>query len=619
MSDTPPPVPERTRVEFSPDSIRRRQFLSRLFRGFALCATFFGLAMLLLFLGRLSWDVTAWFRTMPALVEAHNEYERQREPTAKAKTLDRLDREEAAELRSAPPAEHADIRRFYATARDRTLTELQEQTLPEIRREVEANVRTDTSSLGLLWHFLTHGPAPENSPQDAGILYGLLGTLAVVAITLLIALPVGIGAAIYLEEYRSTSWLAGLIQVNLNNLAGVPSVIFGILGAYLFVDLVFRPLEAEIARPQLLQTYQEQYEKLSQAGRIDTDPGSDVNRLVALVNDPDDRLPRLRAEYDQLVAAGLAPVQPREENVRLRSVLFLESQLDEYRKRYEKLPAEKQFKEPKPTEITFPAAVLRAEGKSAAEIHAQLSWVEQFADYRRRYEQLVAENKIHELARSELDIPRLVLKEQGKSAAEIQTATAWVEPMRTAEEQAARIQVDQHLLTPRNWLFQGLGSLFRMLDVSVAARNVLGGGLTLALLILPVLIVASQEAIRAVPQSLRHGALALGATQWQSIWKIVLPSAAPGILTGTILAVCRAMGEAAPLILFGATLYIDQMPALFSRFTVLPMEIFDWAGRSGSAWQLNAALASFLLILMLVLLNGLAIYLRQRAQRRTRY
>jgi phosphate transport system permease protein len=151
--------------------------------------------------------------------------------------------------------------------------------------------------------------------------------------------------------------------------------------------------------------------------------------------------------------------------------------------------------------------------------------------------------------------------------------------------------------------------------------------LTLGLLTLPVVIVSAQEAIRAVPSSIRHGAYALGATQWQVIWHQVLPLARPGILTGTILAVSRAIGEAAPLVLFGALLFVNQDPSLFSRFTILPMQIFGWAdrpdisvdGQSVEIWRYNAAMASVVLLVTLLALNAVAIFLRNRAQRRTRW
>jgi phosphate transport system permease protein len=179
------------------------------------------------------------------------------------------------------------------------------------------------------------------------------------------------------------------------------------------------------------------------------------------------------------------------------------------------------------------------------------------------------------------------------------------------------------------FVFVYFSSQLQYWDPSIAPRNLLGGGLTLGLLTLPVIIVSSQEAIRAVPNSLRQGAYALGATKWQVMWTIVLPMARPGIMTGTILALSRAIGEAAPLVLFGAQLFVDQTPTLFSRFTALPMQIFQWSGlptytAPGAAdavdiWKYNAALASTILLLVILSMNGVAIFLRNRAQRKTRY
>ena len=158
----------------------------------------------------------------------------------------------------------------------------------------------------------------------------------------------------------------------------------------------------------------------------------------------------------------------------------------------------------------------------------------------------------------------------------------------------------------------------------------LGGGLTLGLLTLPMVIVSAQEAIRAVPLSLRQGAYALGATKWQVMWTIVLPMARPGILTGTILSLSRAIGEAAPLVLFGAMLFVDQNPSWNTRFTALPLQIFGWCDRpavvdptgaevSIDMWKYNAAVASTVLLIVLLGMNGIAIYLRNRAQKTMRY
>jgi phosphate transport system permease protein len=388
-----------------------RSLADRAFTWTGFLATFFGLAMLLVFFGRLGSEVYQWLVHTPVLVEQQNrklaDDLRDIEKTIETRMAEIRKEMQEALAAAATEVEKKEIREIYETdVIPANLKDLR-TTANEVRKAAELGTREDTSALSLLWHFLTHGPSRH--PQDAGIWPALLGSLWLAVITILFAVPIGVGAALYLEEYRRSGWLAYVIQVNINNLAGVPSVVYGILGAFVFVEMIFKPL----------------------------------------------------------------------------------------------------------------------------------------------------------------------------------------------------------------------GNL----NPEIAARNVLGGGLTLALLTLPVVIVSAQEAIRAVPSSIRHGAYALGATHWQVIWHQVLPLARPGILTGTILALSRAIGEAAPLVLFGALLYVDQDPSLFSRFTILPMQIFGWAdrpaitmqGQAVEIWRYNAALASVILLIMLLALNAVAIYLRNRAQRRTRW
>ena len=145
----------------------------------------------------------------------------------------------------------------------------------------------------------------------------------------------------------------------------------------------------------------------------------------------------------------------------------------------------------------------------------------------------------------------------------------------------------------------------------------LAGSIALALLILPVIIISSREALRAVPREIRDGSLALGATQWQTTWKQLLPAAIPGIATGAILAISRAIGEAAPLILIGATTFITFNPdGLLSRYTVLPVQIFNFAIQSREAFIPLTYAAILLLIIILVVMNGLAIFLRNKFQQR---
>ncbi len=282
----------------------------------------------------------------------------------------------------------------------------------------------------LTWSFLTH--YDSRHPEQAGILAGLWGSVWLIVLAILFAVPVGVGAAIFLEEYEKKGWLRTLIEVNLSNLAGVPSIVYGILGMALFVKMfgVFQN------RPRIL-------------------------------------------------------------------------------------------------EIWFPGRPL------------------------------------------EIPLP--------------------------------------------------------------FGRTVLSGGLTLALLILPIVIVATREALRAVPASIRHASYALGATHWQTIRYQVLPAAVPGIFTGVILAVSRAMGETAPLLMIGASAFVASSPGgiesiggmfrdprrllelPFDSFTALPIQIFNWVSRPEPEYRHVAAAAIIVLLAMLQIFNVAASIARSRMRKRARW
>lgn len=163
----------------------------------------------------------------------------------------------------------------------------------------------------------------------------------------------------------------------------------------------------------------------------------------------------------------------------------------------------------------------------------------------------------------------------------------------------------------------GLEIFARWLAAYTGGRSILTGSLTMALLILPIVIVSAREAIRAVPDDIRLAALALGATKWQTVRSHVLPYAMPGILTGIILAISRAIGETAPLITIGALTYVAFLPdSLKSQFTVLPIQIFNWVSRPQAGFHTNAAAAIIVLLAVLLSLNALAIFLRYRFEQR---
>jgi phosphate transport system permease protein len=178
----------------------------------------------------------------------------------------------------------------------------------------------------------------------------------------------------------------------------------------------------------------------------------------------------------------------------------------------------------------------------------------------------------------------------------------------------------QNLAAVPSIVYGILGLAFLVRGPLSLGNVVLAGGLALGLLVLPVVIIAGREAIRAVPGSIREGSLALGATQWQTIWRQVLPAAVPGIATGVILALSRAIGETAPLIVVGAVTFIAFNPSgLDSQFTALPIQIFDWISRpSNDVNDFKPLAAAGILVLMVLLMtmNGVAIWLRNRYERK---
>jgi phosphate transport system permease protein len=165
--------------------------------------------------------------------------------------------------------------------------------------------------------------------------------------------------------------------------------------------------------------------------------------------------------------------------------------------------------------------------------------------------------------------------------------------------------------------------VFGLLGLTVFVRalalgtSVLAAGLTMSLLVLPVIIVASQEAIRAVPNQLREASFGLGATKWQTIVRIVLPAAIPGILTGAILALSRAIGETAPLVVLGMPLFLAFLPrTVLDSMTVLPLQIYNWTSRPQVEFHALAAAGIIVLLFMLIVMNSIAVLIRNKFQKR---
>jgi len=353
----------------------------------------------------------------------------------------------------------------------------------------------------LNWGFLT-GVHVENQPEKSGIWQALIGSIAVCSICGVVALPIGIGTAIYLEEFKPRhGWMRkfqSLVQLNINNLAGVPSIVYGILGVTTFVYMfgIFGRIEVNQRPPiEIGASYFYQLKTVSSLsrgipGRIVTFPAEDPS-------------------IDRVEVTRPIEVSDAQGNQFQLNVLSAD--------------------EPLPTD------------------------------------------------------PDLL------------------------DRSVRRGTVATRFKKARPYYFH-----------IPFGKSFLAAGLTLALVILPIVIIAAQEALRAVSASLREAALGLGATRWQVVRGVVLPSAMPGIMTGAILAMSRAVGEAAPLIaVMGGVLGTTRgLVSLMSTTPVLPVTIYKWAGHQNRGYGHLSAAAIIILLVFLLLVNSIAIWIRHKAERK---
>lgn len=355
----------------------------------------------------------------------------------------------------------------------------------------------------LTWDYVTSPPEPD--PMTAGIFPAIWGTIAVCTLCALVTLPIGIATAILLEEFKPKTkfiaWLYGLIQLNISNLAGVPSVVYGILGLTAFVSM-FGLFESDTpGQPafELGGTSFQQYTSLS--GRSIYFPvDSSSDGPPTLVDGAEAFQYSIGPDGRPIIDLGrLVPIQL---NV-----------LD---------PGD-----PYPSDQELKSRTVRHD------------------DYGGR---------VHD----------------------------------------------------RPWYY------FRL----PLGSGVLAGALTLMLVILPVVIIATQESLRGVPSTLRDGARGLGATPWQVVWNVTLPAATPGIMTGSILAMSRAIGETAPILIIAGVVYIRHVPQhLMDDFTVLPMQIYNWIDRPQEEFRNIAAAGILVLLAILLTFNAIAVLIRQLTQR----
>lgn len=332
--------------------------------------------------------------------------------------------------------------------------------------------------------------AGSSDPQSAGIRPALLGSMWLCGVCAIIALPIGVATAIFLEEFRPRSRMAryfhGFVQLNISNLAGVPSVVYGIIGLTAFAGMFGVFGTTHNPSFEIGAEYFDQF--LSEGDRI----------LLVAVNGPG---------ADTAVAAPGMTAQTS-------SGEFIQVNVIGPRDR---LPSDKSIR----------ARTLRLDAE------------------------------------------------------------------------AGRI-------SNKSWYF------FRL----PMGRGVLAGGLTLMLVILPIVIISSQEALRAVPDSLREGSIGMGATRWQTVQHVTLPASIPGIMTGAILAMSRAIGEAAPVLIICGIVYISSGPGnLMDDFSVMSLQIFNWAARPQPEFHTVAAKGILVLLALLLFFNTIAVLIRNKTQR----
>jgi phosphate transport system permease protein len=375
---------------------------------------------------------------------------------------------------------------------------------------------------------------PSRNPASAGLGPAMWGSIWICAVCAVTALPLGVGTAIFLEEYKPKSRLVkrlhGFVQLNIANLAGVPSIVYGIIGLTVFVQMfgvLGNPNEPAYTIGQRWYDAFAMVDGTQAHVRVD---GRDAPSLVATPE-----LEFVDGDGDALAVRLVAEAEIRP------ALDALEERVDAER----------------------PAITERVEAEGLT------------GRAKRRAVRTAVSRLRTEHIRAELPDVLLV----------------GTEPTRVDRKSFFYVQAP-------------------------FGRGVLAGGLTLMLVILPIVILSSQEALRSVPGSLREGALGLGATRWQMVSRMTLPAAIPGIMTGSILAMSRAIGEAAPILIIAGIVFVRFTPEhLMDEFTAMPLQIFDWAGRPQEEFHRVAASGIIVLLAVLLTFNAAAVFIRQRFQR----
>lgn len=455
------------------------------------------------------------------------------------------------------------------------------------------------------WAFLTN--YPSRHAAGAGFKAALWGSVWLCAVCAALALPIGVAAAVLLEEYPPRNrWMRrahAFIQVNIQNLAGVPSIVYGIIGLTVFVRFF-----GLFGNPN-------QYDQMIRATLADGSviTGSLVeDRAASAVIDITGVEGATRAEgmdWPAGVEFSLASIEGDAALVLAanpgdRVAIVVARDLN--------LPLDLGFAlEPiddsdPPPRITV-QGVLRARRDGVLILdHPKEGRIEiPSTDVRRRS---IVSVRAHEIT---LASGRRLRADSISPTPDAVALIIGGQPTRIGRGDIAEYRaLGPFAIGREDSLFHARLPL---------GGSVIAGALTLMLVVLPVVIISSQEALRAVPRSLREGALAAGATRWQVVSRMTLPAAMPGILTGAILAMSRAIGEAAPLLVIGGILFITFTPRnMMSDFAAMPLQIYQWASRPQTDFYAVAAAGIIVLLVVLLLFNAAAILLRQRFQSRAR-
>lgn len=421
------------------------------------------------------------------------------------------------------------------------------------------------------WNFITG--IPNADPKLAGIGVAAMGTICICIVCGLVAIPLGIGTALLLEEFKprnsTLAKLLGFVQLNITNLAGVPSVVYGLLGLTAFVYMFGAFGSLNQPKFEFGAAIYDRYQTVANRTILVPSPSRDADPvpLKSVTQFYDQNEKPVKAEV-----VSAAEFQPRVNEVNAKAATIVEDRLKPY-------AGQKVTDDAKLNDIADD--LLKATGVSS---------------------DAAAKDKLLGSLKSALAATGF------KARKERERVTANVAEVMLREQFPLTIlddAVPQDEVKERAWYFR-----------LPFGRSVLTGGLTLMLVILPVIIISTQEALRAVPRSLRMASLAMGATRWQTVSRTTLPAALPGIMTGIILAMSRAIGEAAPVLMVAAGLFIANPPSnVMSGFTAMPLQIFDWVGRPQDEFRSLAAAGIILLLAVLICFNGVAIYIRQRTQR----